>query len=119
MRALAFYMSVVVLDLIVTIVVLLVLRRIRGTGNRDRWPLLALKVLALLAAANAILMIPYVRPAALIVWIVGLKKISGLEVLDAVFFVFMTGILCLAGTIVLARWLEMPLGVPEYGEVEE
>jgi hypothetical protein len=84
-----------------------VIRRRRPGGETDSWLRLTGKVFLLMLAVNVVAIIPGIGVAAVIVWLVGLKRLSGFDVLSAFMLSFALGLVNFAAMAVLARHLEI------------
>jgi hypothetical protein len=105
MKYVVFFAVLVPLQLLVVVSALRVIRRRRPEGETDSWLRLTGKVFALMLAVNALALIPGIGLAAVVVWLVGLMRLSGLDVLATFILSFTLGVINFAGMVVLAHHL--------------
>ena len=79
------------------------------------WLQLLWKVLLLSLVVNALAIFPVVAYAALVLWLVVLKRLSGLDVLGTVLFSSTLGVINFAATILLARYFQVSLAGQQMG----
>jgi hypothetical protein len=63
----------------------------------------------LMLIVNMISLLPGIGLAAVVVWLVGLKRLSGLDVISTFILSFSLGVVCFAVMILVARYLQIPL----------
>jgi hypothetical protein len=105
MKYVAFFAIILPFQLLLVVSALRVTRRRRPGGETDSWLRLTGKVFLLMLAVNVIVLIPYIELAALVVWLVGMMRLSGLDVLSTYILSFVLGVINFAGMVVLARYL--------------
>ncbi len=108
MKYVAFLAILVPLQLLLVVVVLRVIRRRRPGGDTDTWARLTGKVFVLMLAVNVVAVIPGIGLAAVVVWLVGLMRLSGLDVLSTFILSFTLGVVNVVAMVVVARYLEVP-----------
>jgi len=94
---------------------LYVVRR-RTMPDRPRsWWRLLVQVLLLMVVTDLVSILPVVGIAAIIIWLVGMKRLSGLDVLSTVLLSCTLGVFCFAAMLVLAQYFQVPVGGPHPG----
>jgi hypothetical protein len=109
MHYVAFFAIIVPLQLLLLVSILRKIRQRRLGGDPDSWLLLTGKVFLLSLAVNIVALLPGVSVAATVIWLVGLMRLSGLDVLSAFILSFTLGVVTLVGMVALARYLDVPL----------
>jgi len=107
MKYVAFFGIVIPFQLLLVVSVLRVIRRRRPGGETDSWLLLTGKVFLLMLAADIVGIIPGIGLAAVVIWLVGLMRLSGLDVLSTFIVSFTLGVVNFAAMVILARYLEI------------
>src|SRR5258708_1097406 len=107
MKYVAFFAIVISFQLLLLVSVLRIIRRRRAGGDSESLLRLTSKVFLLMLAVNIIGIIPGIGLASLVIWLVGLVRLSGLDVLSAFLLSFTTGVVSFAVMVVLARYLEL------------
>src|SRR5262245_19895606 len=100
--------------LLVTAVLYYVRGKTYGSAAGGWLPLLR-DVLLLMLAANVISLLPVVGVLAVIVWLVALNRLSGLDVIPTFILSFGLGVVVFAAMVLVARYLELPLGGHQFG----
>ena len=108
MKYVAFIAIVVPLQVLVLGAVLRFIRRRRPGGDPDSFRLLIAKVFVLILVVNIVTLVPLIGIAAVVIWLVGLKRMSGLDVLSTFILSFTLGVVSLVGMVFLARYLNVP-----------
>jgi hypothetical protein len=99
--------GIIPFQLLLVVSVLRVIRRMRPSGVTESWLRLTGKVFLLMLAVNIVALVPGIGIAAVIVWLVGLGRLSGFDVLSTFILSFTLGVVNLAAMAVLARHLEI------------
>lgn len=84
------------------------MRRRRAQGETDSWLRLTGKVFLLQLAVNLVTFIPVIGALAVLIWLVGMMRLSGLDVLSTFILSFTLGVINFVGAIVLARYMDVP-----------
>src|SRR5262245_13950585 len=109
MKYVAFFGIIIPIQLLLVVSVLRVIRRRRPGGETDSWLRLTGKVFLLMLAVNVVALIPWIGIAAVIVWLVGLSRLSGLDVLSTFILSFTLGVVNFVAMAVFARHLQISL----------
>jgi hypothetical protein len=110
MKYVLFFAIIIPFQLLLVVSALRLIRRRRPETKTESWLGLTANVFALMLAVNIVALIPQIALAAIVIWLVGLMRLSGLDVLSTFILSFTLGIINFAGMIVLARYLEISLG---------
>jgi hypothetical protein len=108
MKYVAFIAIIIPLQLLLIVVAVRFVSRRRLGAEADGWVTLTGKVFGLLLIVNVVALLPGIGVAAAVIWLVGLKRLSGLDVLSTFILAFTLGVVSLAGMVLLARYLEVP-----------
>lgn len=107
MKYVVFFAVVTSFELLLLVSALRLIRRNRTEDKAESLPRLTGKVFLLMLAVNAIAIVPVVQMAAVVIWLVGLKRLSGLDLLSTFILSFTIGVVDFAVMLLLARYLEL------------
>jgi hypothetical protein len=93
--------------LLVTFCLVFIRRKTFPREGREGFQLLA-KVFLLMLIVNIISLVPGIGLIAVIIWLVGLKRLSGLDVIPTFILSFCLGIVVFVLMLAVAKLLELP-----------
>jgi hypothetical protein len=109
MNYVAFFGILIPFELLLLLATLHWIRRRTFGKEAGSWLRLSGRVLLLLLVVNVLSLVPSIGLVAIIVWLVGLKRLSGLDVLSTVLYSFTLGVVCFVAMMVLAAHFQVPL----------
>ncbi len=115
MHYVAFFGILVPFQLFVVVVPLLLIRRRTQGAEAGSWLVLTRNVFLLMVIVNVLSLLPVVGLAAIVIWVVALKRLSGLDVLNTLLLAFILGWINFAAMLALAYFLEVSLGGQQVG----
>jgi hypothetical protein len=110
MNYVGFFAALIPFQVCLVVTSVWLVRRKTLPNERMSWLQLLGRIFVLMFFVDLVSILPVVGVASVVIWLVALKRLSGLDVLSTALFGASLGAVCFAATIILAKYFQVAVG---------